>query len=528
MVNVKVKKLVEVILAPRNFGYLLFLFFLIFILRFNSLETFFERDEGEYAYSAWIMKNGGVLYGDAFLQKPPMIVYTYYFAQFIKDGIVMTRVLAFVFVFLSSLLVGYIARYEFGKRYFWLSAVIFGVIVNFPGFTPFAANTEIFMLLPMLGVIAIYEKYRFSNKNYWHLIAGSLAMIALMYKPICILVVGFVFLVWAVEIVKKNNDIKDLFYRGMFWLFGMLIAGLLILLPIILSGQLRPFWEEVVVFNRSYAISWGWDLGAFVFQMKRIAKYYWILVIITPVFLLARPKRWWFLIGCFVFSLLSVYQSYIGHYYLLVVPFWAILIGWIICYFCDAEVFKKIRYRREMFFGFFMVFMLWGYKEQFSLTGDQLGVWVYGNLNPFFEAQTIAHELARFTSSTDRVFIAGSEPEILYYAKRKSMSRFVITYPLIVETPLRLSYQKEIIREFETSFPKAIVYSQREYSGLWNEESPRLFIDYLNSLIENEYELAGGYVWKNGRGYWSNQLSEEEKKNSSLLLYILRDEKNKS
>ena len=49
---------------------------LLLLTQWNWFSMPFERDEGEYAYSAWLMKDGGVPYRDAFLQKPPMVVYT--------------------------------------------------------------------------------------------------------------------------------------------------------------------------------------------------------------------------------------------------------------------------------------------------------------------------------------------------------------------------------------------------------------------------------------------------------------------
>ena len=56
---------------------------LTFLLRHNSLNSPFERDEGEYAYSANLLLTGSLPYRDSFLQKPPLIIYTYAVAKII-------------------------------------------------------------------------------------------------------------------------------------------------------------------------------------------------------------------------------------------------------------------------------------------------------------------------------------------------------------------------------------------------------------------------------------------------------------
>ena len=40
-----------------------------------------ERDEGEYAYAGWLLLHGGIPYEQAFIQKPPMVFYSYLLAD---------------------------------------------------------------------------------------------------------------------------------------------------------------------------------------------------------------------------------------------------------------------------------------------------------------------------------------------------------------------------------------------------------------------------------------------------------------
>jgi hypothetical protein len=59
---------------------------------------------------------------------------------------------------------------------------------------------------------------------------------------------------------------------------------------------------------------------------------------------------------------------------------------------------------------------------------------LYGD-NPFAESPVIGRFIAQNTRPEGSVFILGSEPQILYYAGRKSASRFIFVYPLMIPTP---------------------------------------------------------------------------------------------
>src|SRR3972149_3251641 len=140
------------------FGLFLFLFF---ILRWNSFTTPFERDEGEYAYSAWIMKQGTLPYENSFMQKPPAIIYTYFLGQiFDPNGVAAPRVLSSLSVLMTTIFIAVITRKEFGKRAGWLSLFLSLPLFLIPYNTPYAANTESFMILPLVALLYLYIKTR--------------------------------------------------------------------------------------------------------------------------------------------------------------------------------------------------------------------------------------------------------------------------------------------------------------------------------------------------------------------------------
>ena len=110
---------------------LLILIFLIFFtaLRWNHFSAPMERDEGVYAYSSWIMRDGINPYEYSFPYKPPMIIYTYLLGQvLLGDNVVAVRVIAFVFSLVTVILVGLIAKKEFGKKAFWVTIYLLSII----------------------------------------------------------------------------------------------------------------------------------------------------------------------------------------------------------------------------------------------------------------------------------------------------------------------------------------------------------------------------------------------------------------
>ena len=487
---------------------------LAFVLRWNSFDAPFERDEGEYAYSALLLRSGGVLYKDAFLQKPPMIVYTYFLGQLFGDGLWIPRVFAFMASLGVTALAFIVSLKEFGKKAALSVLCLITPMLVYPYFTGFSANTEIFMLLPLMGFVTVYVQGRAEAKMFHLFIGGILAALSLLYKPIAIWVVVFVFCVWMYEIWVAKKNMADIVSRAFAFGLGGLIMIFVVMLPVVVSGGWSSFWESVIVFNAFYAKQFGYGLGALAMNVGKMLKGWSLLFVAVTAFFVMRPARWWFWGGVLIVSLLTVYQSPIGHYYLLLVPFLAIAGAAGL-----SIVSEKLGISYLLLVGVVVGLMIWRVRAQFGLTPEEVSVWVYGYENPFVEALVVAEAVARVTTSDDKIFVAGSEPEILYYSKRESVSRFVITYPLIINTPVRLQYQKEAVEDLKQNLPEVIVYSRLKFSGLWDETSPRDFIDYLNGLIDEKYTLVGAYVWDRGGGHWEENLGEVIMESSSLLVY---------
>src|SRR5437588_1954736 len=94
--------------------------FLFVALRWSRYDAPLIRDEGEYAYAAQLLHHGLAPYQHAFLQKPPMIIYTYALAQFLAPHLFwFPHLLAYLSAAGATALLGLIARRQFGPGVAW-------------------------------------------------------------------------------------------------------------------------------------------------------------------------------------------------------------------------------------------------------------------------------------------------------------------------------------------------------------------------------------------------------------------------
>ncbi len=512
-------------MKKKFFIVLTILFFISFfiLLNWNSFNAPFERDEGEYAYGAWLMRTGGAPYQDSFLQKPPLIIYTYMVGQTISPLAVWPpRMLSALFTFLTAILVGFIAFKEWGKIAGVFSAFLFLPLINFPPLTPFAANTEKFMVLPMVALLAIFVYYKETKKSWPYLLAGLFSTLAIFYKPICVGVVFFIIIFWLYKLYRSSENRKITLLIKPILLIGAsaLLSSFILLIPFL--GVLKNVFQEVFTFNISYASSFDNPFGNLFSYLGKFLNYWWILLFLLFGIFFERPKNILYYFVLLIISLLTVFSTPIGHYYLILMPFLALLSGALFHSLLKSLSLndKQKLWTTVVVLPIILFIMLFPLKEQFSLSPEKLSEWVYGTVNPFGEAKVVATHLAQITNADDLVFVAGSEPQIYYYAQRKSSSRFIITYPLNLPTPFREQFQTELVSDLEKNQPKAIVVSERAMSGLWNEGSPKIFIEYFNNLLSKNYTIIGGYVWDDGEtGHWQEPIDKESIPNASLILF---------
>jgi hypothetical protein len=493
------------------------------VLRWNSYDAPLIRDEGEYAYAAQLLVHGVAPYEHAFIQKPPMVVYSYALPNLLLPHVFWApRLLAYLFVALATILLGYIARLEFGNGFEWPAMWLVTPMILLPGIEQFPANTEMFMLLPLLATVAVYVHSRHHGQKlkYW-LAAGFFGATTLCYKYTALPVLVFVYVVWSAELWRGRKELKLLGRCLLAAFAGAVVAAIMELGFFLVRDGGRHLWECTVQFNRYYVASSNFGLTAFWSELGSFWSVWWILFLIPFAALLKPKPHLWFWIGIFICSFFATSASQYGHYYIIIMPFWALLgaVGiralasriaeksapgskWLGCLIAVGVVLFLIRPD-----------VPWLKCSRARFVEVKMAEY------PFQESQTVAARVAQLSSPDDFVFIAGSEPQILCYAQRFSPTRFITVYSLMIPTLVARDYQQEAIQDLEQRPPALIVVVFSGSSWERQETTPPDFFVFLNNFLKQNYNVVGGYVVNGPERYWSEPLKNGEFANASLVLY---------
>lgn len=504
---------------------ILFLAF-FFLLHWNSFDSPWERDEGEYAYSAWLMTQDKIPYRDSFVQKPPLIIYTYYFSQLIKPlALWPPRVLGFIFTLSSCILLAMIAKKLYGPKAAWFALWVSPLLLTLPSLFALAANTEKFMLLPLIGLLALFVFYKDEDKKIIYFFAGALSSLAILYKPIALMTITVLLIYWLSYNWRSNKDINKLLVAGGYIFFGVLITVFLSLAYFIFNGAMGDMWQQVVVYNASYVADMKrYFPGLFFHYLKLFLNSWPLIILLTVSAFILRPKLLFLLWFLLLVSLLSVCFATVGHYYLLIMPFLILISAGAYIKFIDKLEVKEEEWKNVILAAIVIITISISFSmiaEQFFFSPQGLSIWIYGEDNPFNESDLVAQKIKENTKLGEKIFIAGSEPQIYYFSQRESVSKFDITYPVSTKTVWADIYQSKIINDLNKNKPAAIILSLRSSSGFLNQAPPILLIDYLSLDLKNNFRLIGGVgLDSEKKAFWEDAGRISQQSDLSFLLYI--------
>ena len=508
---------------------LLFLLF-FYLLYFNSFTAPWEGDEGEYAYSALLLRQGQAPYLHSFLQKPPLIIYTYYLAhQIAPFALWPPRLLAFLFTLAGCFLLAWTAKKAYGPYAAWAALWLAAPLLSLSTIDALPANTEKFMLLPLIGLLALYIFKRGRETRWTYFWAGVLATLAIFYKPIALPPIVFLFIYWLAADWLKARDRARILRSGGLMLGGASLAACLSLFYFFTHGALGALWQQVFIYNLSYAADSKRYFPASFFKHAYIFCFnFWPIGLIALSSFFFRPKflfLWWSL---FLVSLLPIMTTIIGHYYLLLSPFLVLISAGTIGKILDQVKTGETAWKNIILTAIIAVILAVFFSsigEQFFLSPAELSKWVYKNSN-FPEALLMAEKVKLYSKNSDQIFVAGSEPQIYYFSRRRSASQFDMTYPFSIKTPWSGTYQEQAIAELEKNKPAVIVFPLG-VSALWSPETPKLLIDYIIKEISpaGDYHLVGGTVsnYRVSTYLGPAWVGPGQTTSSSLLLFIKND-----
>lgn len=484
------------------------LLLLFAVLRLGLLDIPLERDEGDYAYVAQLMRRGVAPYTGAHDLRLPGIfaAYALIFGVLgetqaaIRGGLLLVNAATLVLVFrLAQRLLDPVAAIA--------AAAAYGALSVSPAVLGFTANSEHFVLLPatagLIGVLRAVE----TGRRLTLLGSGLLFGLAILMKQSGIFFAAFAGLLLAWQALRGPAAAPRVqaAARVLCFAAGVVLPGILAILALTWAGSLQDFWFWTVAYPVEYATFDSLEAAlrnveATLPQAVRGNAAVVALALAGLGVLLAggrtrsaRP----FLVGMLGASLLAVCAGlkFRHHGYLFAALPLALLAGIGVSGAAEGLSRRgKPRLARAAVISLVLLPPLQLVVEQrgllFRLDPQSAARSVYG-VNPFPESPVVADFIRRRTQPDDRIAVLGSEPQIYFYAARRAATSHILMYPLMEPHRYARDMQQEMIRQIESERPRYLVFVRVAESWLVRATSERLLLDWAEDYLARYYRRTG-------------------------------------
>mgnify|MGYP001596032700 FL=1 len=547
-------------LGSNNFYFLLVavLVLLISSIRWRLSGMPLERDEGEYAYFGHLILKGITPYQEAYNMKLPGIYYMYalimaVFGESYKGihiGLIIMNAGTMILLFsaikrLFNPMTGLITAGFYG-----LMAITFNVL----GFAAHATHFAVFYVAlslfffskahpnPPEGREVHVKVLPFGKDLGWAFLFGFMLGMAFLMKQQAVYFIlfgGIIFVVFG--FMNKPVNWKQLIIKTLVFSAGVFVPYLLVALIMLASGTLDKFWFWTVQYASKYASGLPWSQGKDLLDMTFAPiwaefKWIWMLAIAgcVIVFLPAFSVKQKILTITFaVFSALATTPGFYfrQHYFIVALPAAALLASIALDY-AGRGVAEKTKIKLISILFPLIVFVFFYNnivtKSKFFYSAEDpvaLCKAIYGT-NPFVESVEIANYIKANSSDTDKIAVLGSEPQIPFYANRKSATGHIYTYGLMEIHEYNLSMQEEMIAEIEKNKPLFLVFCNVPFSWLTKPDSPKRIFEWYNKYATENYNIVG-LVDIPDRGpssfYWNAYAQRNPKNQNSVWVFKRKD-----
>jgi hypothetical protein len=475
--------------------------------RFRLLDVPFERDEGEYAYAGQLILQGIPPYSLVYNMKFPGIyeAYALIFAIFgqthtaIHLGLLIINAVTILLVFLLT-------KFLIDSFAGVFAAAAFAVLSIAESVAGIFANSEHFVILfAVAGILLLVLSI--DRKSLLLLLAASILLgTGFLMKQHAIAFVAFagLYLLFS-QLGCKPLELKSSLGRIVLFMVGVLLPFVITCLILWRIGVFEKFWFWTFVYAREYISVLSIPSGLINLRVTIIpiigsAILIWLSAFfgIVTLFLKGNIRsRSPFIVGFLLFSFLATCPGlyFRQHYFVLLLPAVALLAG--VGLFGIRQILgeRGATFRKDILvasLGFVMIFYSLYQQRNFLLAEDPDAVsrMAYG-LNPFPESLKIAEFIKANSSNDDSIAIIGSEPQILFYANRRSATSYIYMYPLMEPQPYALQMQQEMIRQIEAVKPAFSVMVGVPTSWLVWPTSEKLIFDWSSKYHKQNYRIVG-------------------------------------
>jgi len=204
-----------------------------------------------------------------------------------------------------------------------------------------------------------------------------------------------------------------------------------------------------------------------------------------------------FFLGFLAFSLLAICPGFFfrSHYFVLLLPAVALLSG------CATGPISRmlpdktpLAARKAAPLAIVFIVVLQAVLTQrnvlFVQSPSMVSRTIYGT-NPFPESLEIAKYIRENSLQNDRIAVIGSEPQIYFYSRRRSVTPYVYTYEMMKGHAYARQMQQEMIDDIERACPKFLIVVNISTSLSSRPESEQLIFEWLKKYPRENYDAMG-------------------------------------
>jgi 4-amino-4-deoxy-L-arabinose transferase-like glycosyltransferase len=519
-------------------GILLLITLIFGAIRFRLRNMPLERDEGEYAYSGQLLLQGIPPYKLAYNLKLPGIYATYAIVLATFGQTAGGIHLGLLLVNACTILLVYIlAARLFGRLSGLVAAASYALLSASPSVMGFEAHATNFVLPPvLLGILLLLEGSRLRNR--WLIFgSGLLCGIGFLMKQHGVFFAFFCGFYLLLAGWKQRQGWREFLSD-----IGALGAGFILPYAVTCwllfrAGVFQQFWFWTVSYAGEYS-KMGLHRGVHSFVESYGAILHanpliWIIALmglLAPLWSVEARKHWGFTGLLLLFSFLSLCPGayFRPHYFILLLPVIGLLTG--IAVGSTATALVGCRRGRAatlipiFFLGALGLSIFQQRELYFSLDPAAAMEATYGT-NPFLAAMKAADYVRQNSPEDARIAVLGSEPEIYFYARRRSATGYLYMYSLIVRQKYTARMQQELIHEVETNRPEYLIYA--DVAESWGAERGRApqaaaFLNWVLEYTQTYYDAVGvAETGDSARDAWGDA-AKGYKPTATEAIYVMK------
>ena len=439
---------------------------------------------------------------------------------------------------LATILLFLLTRRLFDNMAAIIAAAGFALLSLSPSVLGTSAHATQFIVPFALGGTILLLKFIDSNKYLVLFMSGLLYGLAFIIKQhaFFFIVFALLYFTWQIIIIRPINW-KRLVLGNSMLVISSVLPFLLTCAILYKVGVFSKFWFWTFTYARQYVsiVTLSDALQNFltnIIQVIDSLALIWVIagIGITSIFWNDKSRlNRFFLLTFSFFSFLTVCPGFYfrKHYFITLLPAIAMLAGIAtkasIQWLYDRKIAPIVQIIPVLVVAGAIIYPVVKLGDFFFKTTPVEYCRLMYGLNPFPESIKIAEYIKAHTNKDERIAVIGSEPQIYFYADRKSATGYLYTYGLMEPHSYASEMQLEFIKEIETSRPQYIVFVNVTTSWLPRPDSDKTILKWAETFIKQNYTTVGlidSVSADNYKIYWDEE-ARKTKPSSPFNLFIM-------